>query len=202
MTREATPEFVKADFNDATFTYMGVTSRMTRDGDRYFLDTVDPAWALETANRGIPFDEAGTMPRTVFSVDRIVGSHWFQQLMHKDPSGRYTRLPVLYHLVETRWIPVNGAFLAPPSKHFHNLAATWNETCLFCHNTRVQKNAIPMRQPPFVSYQTEVGELGISCEACHGAAERHVALHQNPARRLSQRYAGGGDPTIVNPARL
>ena len=35
MTRECTPEFVKADFNDAVFDCMGVKSVMRREGNRY-----------------------------------------------------------------------------------------------------------------------------------------------------------------------
>ena len=44
MTREATPENVKADFDNATHHYLGATSLMTRRGDRFFIETVDPRW--------------------------------------------------------------------------------------------------------------------------------------------------------------
>jgi len=202
MTREATPENVKADFNDATHHYLGVTSRMTRRGKRFFLETADPEWAAEVARQGIPLEKAGPGPHREFSVDRLVGSHWFQQLLHCDEEGRYIRLPLAYHLVEKRWIHIDGAFLAPDARGFYNKAGIWNETCVFCHNTRVVKNprSIPGAKVP--GYRTEVGELGIACEACHGAAERHVRAHQNPARRLAQHNSGQADPTIVNPARL
>jgi predicted CXXCH cytochrome family protein len=202
MTREATPEFVKADFDNAEHTYMGVTSRLIRQGDRYFMDLVDPAWASEMVRRGVPLGEAGTPPRRKVSVDRLVGSHWFQQMLHRDETGRYVRLPLAYHIVEKRWIHLNGTFLLPPAADFFANAATWNETCVYCHNTRPSKNVISMPGSPLPLYRTEVGELGISCEACHGAGERHVNAHQNPARRLSQRYSQEGDPTIINPARL
>ena len=43
MTREATPEFIKGDYNDAVNLYDGITSRMTRYGDKFFVETVDPA---------------------------------------------------------------------------------------------------------------------------------------------------------------
>src|SRR6516225_2899935 len=68
MTREATPEFVKADFDNAEHTYMGVTSRLIRQGNRYFMDLVDPAWASEMVRRGVPLGEAGTPPRRKVSV--------------------------------------------------------------------------------------------------------------------------------------
>ena len=201
MTREATPENVKADFDDAVHDYQGVTSKMSRVGDQFFMDMIDPEWIAQMANEGVPLDKAGPAPRRMTSVDRLVGSHWFQQMLHRDEQGRYVRLPLLYHIVEKRWMHINGAFLAPDTTAFHTNAAVWNETCVFCHNTRAIKNPQP-RPGETPGYRTEVGELGISCEACHGAGERHVRAHQNPARRLAQHYSGEADPTIVNPARL
>jgi predicted CXXCH cytochrome family protein len=198
MTRQATPEFVKADFNDAVFEHLGVTSRMSRRGDRFFIETVQ---ADSKPKKDMPLGNARREERHVFPIDLVVGSHWFQQMMAADDQGRYLRLPQVYHLVEKRWIHISGAFLEPDTgKFFHN-GMVWNESCLFCHNTRVSKNAVPIPgQPP--GYRTTVAELGISCEACHGAGERHVVAHRNPARRLAQHSTGDPDPTIVNPARL
>ena len=201
MTREATPENVKADFNNVVHHYQGLESRMVRLRDSYFMDLVDPDWERHVVANGIPYDQAGPAPRRVFSIDRLVGSHWFQQMLHRDENGRYLRMPLAYHIVEKRWIHINGAFLHPNTPSFFGRMSTWNETCLFCHNTRPVKNRqfVP-GQPP--GYQTEVGELGIACEACHGAGDAHVRAHQNPARRLAQHYSGEPDPTIVNPAKL
>lgn len=201
MTREATPENVKGDFNDAVHVYQGVTSRFARLNGRYYVYTLDPTWEARVAQLGVPRDQAGPPLHRAFSVDRLVGSHWFQQLLHRDEAGRYHRLPLAYHIAEQRWIHINGVFLTPDTPTFFSNVATWNETCLYCHNTRPSMNPkLYADRPP--GYATAVGELGISCEACHGAAERHVAAHQNPLRRLGQRYADAGDPTIVNPARL
>jgi predicted CXXCH cytochrome family protein len=202
MTREATPENVKADFDNAVFRYGGATSHLVRRGNRFFMDTVDPKWAEEMARAGRPLDQAGPAPRREFSVDRVVGSHWFQQMLHRDDHGRYWRLPLLYHLVEGRWLHANGAFLEPESEHFFGRVAIWNENCVFCHNTRPNKSPQPLAGEEWPAYRTKVSELGIACEACHGAAEQHVRAHQNPARRLAQHISGTADPTITNPARL
>ena len=136
MTRDATPENIKAEFDGTEHKHVGVTSRMVRQGDRYLLDTVDPEWASRVARQGIPLDKAGAAPRKLLSIDRVVGSHWFQQFMHRDDEGRYLRLPMAYHIVEKRWIHIDGAFLAPDTGHFFSKVAVWNETCLFCHNTQ------------------------------------------------------------------
>jgi hypothetical protein len=50
MTQEATPENVKANFNNAEFTYLGVTSRMTREGDRFYVETIDPEAEIDFAH--------------------------------------------------------------------------------------------------------------------------------------------------------
>ena len=202
MTREATPENVKGDFNDAVLRYNGIESRMTRKDDRFFIDTVDPEWEGQVLSRGVPLAKAGPIQRATISVDRVVGSHWLQQAFHLAPNGRYLRLPLVYHLVEKRWIHINGAFLMPNSSKFFAKFTFWNASCLYCHNTRPAGNPYPIPNQEVPGYNTTVGELGISCEECHGASERHVHAQQNPARRLAQFASEDADPTIVNPARL
>ena len=83
----------------------------------------------------MPRQTWGLAAASKFSVDRLVGSHWFQQLLHRDDQGRYLRLPMAYHIAEERWIHINGRFLAPEHPEFFRFAL-WNKTCLYCHNTR------------------------------------------------------------------
>jgi predicted CXXCH cytochrome family protein len=193
MTREATPENVKGDFQNATYTVQGITTRLTREGNNFYMETLDPK-AADGQARG---------PMRKFQVARLVGSHWFQECMYRDDAGRYWRLPVSYHIVEHRWIHTNGAFLAPDTDDFWNKSTVWNESCVFCHNTKPSK--MPLR-PGWgrggleAGYQTEVAELGIACEACHGPGGYHVRVNQNPGRRFA--LGDDGDPTIVNPRRL
>lgn len=198
MTREATPADVKGDFDNATYDYQGLTTKLMRTGDHYVMETVDPAWALRQAG-GQP---AGPPKYQRFKVDRLVGSHWVQEYLHQTETGKYLRLPVLYHIVEQKWVHAHGAFLAPESPDFWGKSRgfAWNDTCLFCHNTGPVKNPVrTSRGEP--GYQTQVAELGISCEACHGPAADHVRLNTNPPRRFALQ-SGQGDPSIVNPLRL
>jgi predicted CXXCH cytochrome family protein len=204
MTREATPEYVKGDFQDAVHEYQGLTSRMTRSGDTFQMETIDPDWAALLAKAGGRVDGLPPPRHATFRVDRLVGSHWLQECLHRLPNGRYIRLPVLYHIGERRWVHTNGAFLAPDTDDYWQKcrAASWNETCLFCHNTGPKKN--PVRDPRGLTeaYATEVAELGISCEACHGPGGEHVRRNQNPAHRFDLQLSGDGDASIVNPLRL
>jgi predicted CXXCH cytochrome family protein len=202
MTRDATPEYVKGDFDNAVLHHQGVVTRLTRQGDRFFMETVHPDWALARARSSDP--QSLPPPRYVkLRVDRLVGSHWIQEYLHADARGRYQRLPALYHLVEKRWVPSIGAFLAPDTDDFwaQCRGAAWNDTCLYCHNTGPSKNPVRGAGGEVLGYRTQVAELGIACEACHGPGAEHVRLNSNPARRLALQ-GGAGDPSIVHPARL
>ncbi len=202
MTRETTPENVKGDFNHAVHEYQGLRTWLTREGDAFFMETVHPDWAELRARAGDRTDGLPPPRHVKLKVDRLVGSHWIQECLHRDPTGRYRRLPVLYHITEKRWVHTNGAFLAPDTHDFwdKSRAAVWNDTCLYCHNTGPSKNPAP--GPGGVNYRTTVVELGIACEACHGPAADHVRLNHNPARRLALQQSGDADPSIVHPERL
>lgn len=204
MTREATPENVKADFQNALYDYQGLETRLTRVGDTFFMQTVDPAWALLRARAGNATERVPPSRQVQLRVDRFVGSHWIQECLHKSDNGRYSRLPVLYHIVEKRWVHSNGAFLAPDNDDFWDKcrSVAWNDSCLYCHNTGPSKNPVRDLRGEVIGYRTEVAELGISCEACHGPGGEHVRLNANPARRLALQQSDAGDGSIVHPLRL
>ena len=204
MTRDPRPEYVKGDFDNIVYEYQGLTTRLMREGNSYFMETIDPRWALIRGRAGDNFQGLPPPTRVKLRVDRLVGSHWIQEYMHKDANGRYSRLPVLYHIVERRWVHSNGAFLTPDSDDFwaQCRGAAWNDSCLYCHNTGPSKNPLRDLRGQIVSYRTEVTELGIACEACHGPGGEHVAVNRNPARRLALQGSNAGDASIVYPARL
>jgi predicted CXXCH cytochrome family protein len=196
MTREATPETVKGDFNDGTNHYRGFTTRMTREGDAYFMSTLDPGWSELLARAGGQADRVPPPRHVKIRVDRLVGSHWLQECLHRQENGQYIRLPVLYHIAERRWVHTAGAFLAPESEDFwaRSRGANWNESCLYCHNTEPSKNPIRGPHGSPVGYETEVAELGIACAACHGRGEQHVRQHET--------LRAGAQDDIVHPGRL
>lgn len=192
MTRDASPETVKGDFNNVTYDYQGIKTRLTRTGDEFSMETVDPDWAAAHA-RG---DRAP--PRTMkIRVDRTVGSHWIQEYFHKAPNGRFVRLPVLYHIVEKRWIHSNGAFLTPDTEDFWGQCrgAAWNDTCLYCHNTEPIKNPVRGTRGQIVAYDSQVTELGIACAACHGPGVGHVRNSRYPT-------GSSAENDVVQPAHL
>lgn len=170
MTRDASPETIKGDFANVNYDYQGITTKLTRTGDTFLMETVDPDWAAAHV-RG---DKSP--PRTMkLKIDRTVGSHWIQEYFHKAPNGRFVRLPVMYHIVEKRWVHSNGGFLSPDTDDFWSQCRglPWNDTCLYCHNTEPSKNPIRNERGQIAGYQTQVTELGIACAACHGPGVEH-----------------------------
>ena len=71
----------------------------------------------------------------------------------------------------------------------------WNDNCVFCHN--VAPN--PGRDDATGAFRTEVAEMGIACEACHGPGAAHARANADPVRRYVLHLARRADPTIVNP---
>ena len=74
----------------------------------------------------------------------------------------------------------------------------WNDNCVFCHN--VAPN--PGRDDARGAFRTEVAEMGIACEACHGPGAAHARANADPVRRYVLHLGARADPTIVNPSRL
>lgn len=191
MTQEASESAVLGDFAGATFAYGGITARMERDGDAFTMTFAGPQGVLARAR-----------------VVRTVGSRRIQQYLARDGDLLF-RLPLAWHVEEGRWMHMNGAFLTPdppepaPGEHiaredYYRHVTRWNDNCVFCHNVAPNPGWDPARE----RWDTEVAELGIACEACHGPAGEHVRASANPARRYALHLSDVPDPTIVNPARL
>ena len=94
-------------------------------------------------------------------------------------------------------MPMDAAFIDPPTNHRQPRLPRWNLACLKCHVTK------PVPAVEDAEMDTTVTEFGIACEACHGPGEAPVAANQNPLRRYEKHPAGDdvADATIVNPLR-
>ena len=212
------PDAVLGDFSGARYRHAGVDARMDRDAGGAFRMTFTAADARSGA------------PAVTAMVSRAIGSRRYQQYLTRIGDAEY-RLPVAYHVEEKRWLHMNGAFLfaekeADPSSDplasrgapasadtlqafvgglarlggpdYGRHVTRWNDNCVFCHN--VAPN--PGRDEASGAFRTEVAEMGIACEACHGPGAAHARANADPVRRYVLHLGGRGDPTIVNPSRL
>ncbi|MGB0766292.1 MAG: multiheme c-type cytochrome, partial [Phycisphaeraceae bacterium] len=158
--KPATPDTVIGDFDDATFTHFGTTSRFfTRDG-KYYVNTDGPD--------GKPAD---------FEIKYTFGIEPLQQYLVEFPGGKVQALTICwdarpkeaggqrwYHLYPDEPVPHDDAL------HWTGPNFTWNHMCAECHSTDLQKNYDATTD----TYQTTWAEINVSCEACHGPGEAHA----------------------------
>jgi predicted CXXCH cytochrome family protein len=165
----ATPETVLADFDNAELKYHGITARMFRRGEQFFVHTEGPDGEM-----------ADFEVKYVFGVDPL------QQYMVEVQRGddllphEIGQVQVLRESWDThrkRWF-----YLPPPDVHeklepddelhWTGMGQRWNFMCADCHSTNLQKNF----DPETATYRTTFSEINISCEACHGPGSLHVEL--------------------------
>jgi predicted CXXCH cytochrome family protein len=200
MTQYASPASVRGDFADVTLSDAGDEVHLSRRGDEFYAEMVDPLWQyqVDIGQREVP--PGDPRPRVTRRISMVTGSHHMQAYWVPGNEGNsQLSLPFTYLFDDHRWVPRSQVFLHPPEQDHHD-EQVWNVSCIRCHTTAGQ----PLALLPGGGWKIEskLGENGIACEACHGPAEAHVAANQNPARRYWLHLRGAGDPTIVNPARL
>lgn len=182
---------VLAPFDGRSLRYGGHEATFVREGEDYVVRI-----------------EADGAPARRYVVERTVGSHRYQQFLARE-GDTFVRLPVGFHVEEQRFFHMNEAFLLPDPTgaedaspiargDYDRHVTRWNDNCVFCHN--VAPN--PGLDEALGTFETEVAELGVACEACHGPGGEHVAANTDPLRRYVLHLSERPDPTIVNPDRL
>jgi hypothetical protein len=190
MTQLATPAAVLGDFDGVELSESVPASAPggARE-DRFRLSRRDGAYWI-TQLGGDPSAPVGSA-RIVMTT----GSHHQQIYWSSDArNDRLMMLPWSYLLDEKRWVPRADAFLAPPDDPFG--VSYWSDVCIECHSTQGRPRIDERAQTD----STQVTELGIACEMCHGPGGPHVAANRWPWRRYGR--PAREDPTIVNPERL
>ena len=155
---------VLGDFNDASYTYNGLTSRFFKRDGRFWVTTEGPDGALHD-----------------YPVSYTFGVYPLQQYLIAFPKGRYQALGIAW---DTRTKAEGGQrwfHLYPGEKvdhrdvlHWTGMLQNWNFMCAQCHSTNLQKGYVAAAD----SYATTWSEIDVSCEACHGPASTHVELAQ------------------------
>ncbi len=175
MTQVATPEAVFGDFDDKELEWAGQKFQLQQRNGVCWVEMDRPA------GEG----------RVEVPIVMTTGSHHMQVYWYPTGQKRVIKqLPLVYLKDPGRWIPRDSSFLQPPSV-FGAETGNWNQSCINCHTTHGKP-----RPDGAGAWDSEVGEFGISCEACHGPGKRHVELHRN-----SSSVDPDEDP-IVNPANL
>ncbi len=183
MTQVPTEDSVIADFDDATLRHFGREFRFYRENGGYFME-------MKAPRSGRP---GWAAPGGTFEIVLATGAHHQQAFWFATDEGRSLgKLPFIWITSEERWVPYGSIFVAPPSRP-NMQAGLWNSTCIRCHVV----GGKPRRQEG-AGYDSHVEEFGVSCGACHGAAEEHAATHRNPLNRYLQHFSSEDDPTLVS----
>jgi tetratricopeptide (TPR) repeat protein len=162
--KEATPDTVLGDFDDAEIEAHGVKSRFFRRDDAFFVQTDGPDLELRD-----------------YPIRYTFGWSPLQQYLIEFPGGRLQALGLAWDTRSPeqggqRWFHLYpDADPSAPMDHsnpLHWTAAdqTWNYQCADCHSTDLQKRYDAEQQV----YDTRYVEINVACEACHGTGARHV----------------------------
>lgn len=197
MTQPATPRTIIAPLAGARLANRGRTYAIDRVGDEFWVDMVDPDWEHQQLARGVHPNQVPDPPRTRKRIVMTTGSHHQQTYWVGGRSGNQLyNLPFMYLVDDRRLVPREDVFLRPP--HAGRGFDVWNNNCIECHSVAGESNL----DSSTGTFSTEVAELGITCEACHGPGHAHVASMRDPRTRYRHHRSDQPDPTIINPARL
>lgn len=193
MTQKATPETVVAPFKNVRLASRGRECYLSQEGDKYFVTMADPDWEAGAQANGVDLSRANP-PIVRRQVVMTTGSHHMQGYWVSSTVGNMLRqIPWVYLIEEQRWAPREDIFLAPADSGRH--LAVWNDNCIVCHAV----GGAPKFDLQNITVATEVAELGISCEACHGPGQPHIQFQRN-IRTNSLQGTTDKDP-VVNPSK-
>jgi len=152
---------VLGDFADVDFEHRGVRSRFFRRDGEYWVET-----------QGADGAQHEYRIAYTFGVDPL------QQYLIGFSDGRYQALTLAWDTRPKeqggqRWFHLFPDEDTPPGDELHWTAPAhnWNFACAECHSTNLRKGYDAVAD----TYQTSWSEIDVSCEACHGPGERHVA---------------------------
>ncbi len=160
----ATEKSVLGNFDDASFTRWGVTTRFFRRGDAFMVRT-----------------QGGDGELTDFEVAYTFGAEPLQQYLIPFPGGRLQALSIAWDTVRGRWFdlyPDENVEAADPL-HWTGRYQRWNSMCAECHSTNLEKHYDAASD----TYRTTWSEIDIGCEACHGPGAAHTSWARAQQKR-------------------
>ena len=157
---EASDQSVRGNFNDAKFTYSGITSTFSKRDGKFLVNTDGRDGKLHD-----------------FEVKYTFGVYPLQQYLIEFPDGRLQALSIAWDARPKKEGGQRWFHLYPKERityddelHWTRPAQNWNFMCADCHSTDVRKNYDPVAD----RFQTRWAEISVGCEACHGPGSRHL----------------------------
>jgi predicted CXXCH cytochrome family protein len=152
----ATAQSVLGNFDNARFTYAGVTSSFFRRGDKFIVKTDGPDGKLHE-----------------YEVRYTFGVEPLQQYLIELPGGRVQALSIAWDVRNKKWFHLypKERITHTDELHWTTGSQNWNFMCADCHSTAVRKNYDEKTK----RFHTEWSEVSVGCEACHGPGAAHIA---------------------------
>jgi predicted CXXCH cytochrome family protein len=192
MTQTASPDNFVGAFDGQRIDSKGLVYRVFKRDEQFWAEMPDPD---EMINRQRTYDlkmQSGlateplrwdNIPKVERQVVMSTGSHHYQTYWVESAKypGTMMTLPLVYLIRDKRWIPREAAFMFPPGPR--RMVTVWNDHCISCHSTGpapkpYDKRDTATRRILETGFQSQVGEIGIACEACHGPAQEHLRLRR------------------------
>ena len=179
--KEPDAQSVLGDFDDATFTHDGVTSRFFRKDGAYFIET-----------------EGASGKHGTLQIRYTVGHRPLQQYLVETTAGRLQVLDIAWDVNARKWFHLYPDQKLPPGDGMHWTGSykNWQARCATCHQTGFDKGYDFAAR----TYESHWSELTVGCESCHGPGKDHVAAARqgNPRQSLMPKMGAGQQPNEIN----
>lgn len=193
MTQPVNASTVVADFQGVVLEAGGERFTLSRNGDEHWV-AIEDLEELASVPAGKP-----PPPPVRVRLALVTGAHHMQVFWLPAGYGNaQVGFPFTWLVEERRWAPRHAVFIRDPRAPAP--VETWNMSCIRCHVTAGQ----PRPRPEQERFETQIGDFGISCEACHGPGERHVTVMREWVEARGRRPAPPTPPEtfIVQPQDL
>ncbi|HVH98249.1 MAG TPA: multiheme c-type cytochrome [Enhygromyxa sp.] len=193
MTQKVGPQTVIAQFDGRSLPHVDGEHAVEQRGDEFWVRMPEANWLLDRAERG-PEAVSAEVPMMWQRAVMSTGAHNMQMYwVAAEPGRRLVAFPFSWSVEARTWVANEATLLRP---HEPYVVYGWNEVCVQCHAVAGAPEFSPTR------VETEVAELGIACEACHGPGQEHVRAQSQPLRRYLNHLDDAGESAIVHPGRL
>lgn len=173
-------QHILGNFDNQTFKSGNKQYRFTRDEEHFY----------------ITLDDANGNPKT-YPVIYAVGIIPLQQYLLDTGKGRLQVPDIAWDTETKRWFHLypDEKTEAGNGMHWSGSYKNWNTRCAECHATDFQKNYSPATG----HYNSTQSEIGVGCEACHGAGEAHLAWAKKPGDLNTLNWHGIDDKGLLQP---
>ena len=158
----ASEQSVLGNFNDVTFNTTNRTTRFFKEGESYFVETLNEQAEKQT-----------------YEVVYTFGYRPLQQYLLRTNGGRLQAFDVVWDSRSKsqggqRWYQLQGDAVTDPEHPFFwtGYFQNWNSRCASCHSTNLRKHYNPDNN----TFNTTYSDVNVGCESCHGPGSEHVKL--------------------------